>query len=82
MMSEIEDEVMVKPIKNSTGCKHSPPTAKHENFGLDFNHLTLNQLVHTAPDVDKARVEFIKKEISSGRYKISSSMIAKRMLMR
>ncbi|MDP1603897.1 MAG: flagellar biosynthesis anti-sigma factor FlgM [Legionella sp.] len=75
MMSEIEDEVMVKPINNSTHSKQ-PPTS--QNSGLDF---TLNQLVQAAPDIDKARVEFIKKEISSGRYKISSSLIAKRMLM-
>ena len=76
MMSEIEDEVMVKPINNST---HSKQISTSQNSGLDF---TLNQLVQAAPDIDKARVEFIKKEISSGRYKISSNLIAERMLVR
>lgn len=85
MMSEIEDEVMVKPANTSNkctslhqGCSH-PHT--HNPVHDDYHHLSdLSSLIFDAPDVNHARVEFLKREISSGRYQIASNQIAMRML--
>lgn len=39
----------------------------------------LKELISNAPEVNKTRVEFLKEELASGRYRILSDQIAARM---
>lgn len=90
MMSDIEDEVMVKPVNDSKNCKHSPQPIKRDNYFLTFSKLNssdesndisaLNKSIFSAPDINQDRVEHFRKKISSGDYQIDSNHIAKRIL--
>ena len=82
MMSEIEDEVMVKPANTSSKGKSLHQECSHQHTSHeDYHHLSeLSNLILDTPDINHARVEFLKREIITGRYQIASNQIAMRML--
>lgn len=94
MMDAIESNVMEKPADNDTpkakkpNARHCPransstPVPQEANKALD-NILkqieTLKELVLNTPNVDIEKIQFLKKEIMQGRYKIFSKEIAAKL---
>jgi negative regulator of flagellin synthesis FlgM len=90
MMSAIESNVMVKPIKasNLSDTRDSNLTKCNEGVTKDLKQDTTNLLqlpylkeaLLNAPEVNKARVEYIRAELASNRYILLSLKIAAKML--
>lgn len=85
MMSEIEDEVMVKPTNRSNktvDAPHSHNPLPHtltfsEALCEDISYLTvLKKMVFAASETNHERIESIKQDIATGRYQINSHQIA------
>ncbi|KTD19319.1 negative regulator of flagellin synthesis FlgM [Legionella lansingensis] len=92
-MNAIESNVMVKPIDDSKTFKipdsdnrlqQDQSIAKEPQVHtptLPEELVYLKDFILSAPEVNVARVQFLKEELSSGRYQILSHQIAAKMLL-
>ncbi|KTD25240.1 flagellar biosynthesis anti-sigma factor FlgM [Legionella maceachernii] len=95
MMSAIESNVMVNPLNDSNNFKRievqqgPSNTTSHSQIDEEVSismsdtskHLSsLKECILNAPDVNQSRVQFLKEELASGRYRIVSDDIAIKML--
>ncbi|MBA2651795.1 MAG: flagellar biosynthesis anti-sigma factor FlgM [Tatlockia sp.] len=85
MTDAIEGNVMVKPLNDTNNFKHNQKqlwaSKLANNKASHAKQLALiKELISDLPEVNKARVEFLKGEIASGRYHISNDQIAAKMI--
>ncbi len=58
-----------------------PNESKHFIDQLDFSDMTkLKAIVFDTPEAELAKIQLIKEELSTGRYKINSTQIADKLL--
>lgn len=88
MVNSINDPGNSKPVDSESRLRRSQPKdnqpsiaeASTVNLSETSQQVTaLKTLIMTAPEVNHARVTFLKGEILAGRYKIENEQIAQRM---
>lgn len=58
------------------------PRNDHDKLSARSKQIAdLEELIRNAPEVNKARVEFLKGEVANGRYQMSSAKIAAKMII-
>ncbi|WP_028389567.1 flagellar biosynthesis anti-sigma factor FlgM [Legionella fairfieldensis] len=87
MVSPLNDSNNFKRI--DTDNWPEAKTSSAEKSADEMNPVTLSDIskqmaalkeyILTAPDINKARVEFLKEELSGGRYRIGNDQIAMKM---
>ncbi|ARG97312.1 flagellar biosynthesis anti-sigma factor FlgM [Legionella micdadei] len=70
--------------------QHLSPTTSNSHPEEDANHVSisdtskqlsaLKEYITKAPEVNQARIKFLKEELANGRYRIVSDQIATKML--
>ncbi|QRN03652.1 flagellar biosynthesis anti-sigma factor FlgM [Legionella sp. MW5194] len=76
----VDTESRVQRLQNQKEGESVSTEASSVNLSDASQQLaTLKDIILKEPDVDNARVEYLKELLHSGRYEISSSKIAKKM---
>ncbi|KTD50605.1 flagellin synthesis negative regulator [Legionella rubrilucens] len=76
----VDTESRVQRLQNQKEDESVSTEASSVNLSDASQQLaTLKDIILKEPDVDNARVEYLKELLNSGRYEISSSKIAKKM---
>ncbi len=79
MTNAIESNVMEKP--NNFENRKADKSKHNSLYAHPGQIAALKDYLSTILEVDKARVDFFKEEIASGRYEISSEHIADKMIV-
>lgn len=89
MVNPINDSSNFKPLDAENRLQHSLSLEQAKHPSDEASHVSLSdttkqmeslkELILTAPEVNKERVEFFKEELATGRYHILSEQIAAKM---
>lgn len=76
----VDTESRIQRLQNQKDGESVATEASSVNLSDASQQLaTLKDIILKEPDVDNARVEYLKELLNSGRYEISSNKIAKKM---
>ena len=75
----IDADSRVQCTQTASGEKHADDANQVSFSDTSKQMAALKEFILNAPDVNKARVEFFKEELASGRYQITSEQIAAKM---
>jgi len=89
MVNSINDANNFKVLKNADNRLTDPVVSKRDNQSSEMTNVNLSdaakqiaalkEYAMKLPEINRARVEFLRQEIASGNYQMSSQLIADKM---
>ncbi len=78
-MSQV-DHLNAKKMNAKSSCQVLENFMKRLSFNDTVKQITaLKAMIFNAPDINQAKIQFLKEEIAAGRYQIQSTKIASKL---